>query len=310
MTKAKPPLSPHAAIWLPTAGLRLIRAPVPPLDPAAGGVAVLGNFDGLHCGHRELFRIATAIAQRQGCQVMVMSAEPHPVSFFGRATTGFRLNCERMKLALLADCGIGTVYSPQFDAAFAALTPAEFVDRILIGAMRARHVVVGDDFHFGAARAGTVALLAELCATHGMTLTVVPEVRNAAQRCSSSNIRQLIARGEMRAAARMLGHPWGLLARAGTTEHHHLSLTVAAELQLPLEGSYVVQVLPAGQASPCGPARLEVRTGRLWLAGAEQIPPGSFVVLEFPADRLDAAAQESAMHRPHAGQNRQACRTP
>lgn len=204
------------------------------------GISILGSFDGVHRGHRRLIELAKERAIDAGCSVVAMSAEPHPVSFFRRGSTNFRLTLAREKLELLARYGVDFVYSPTFDAAFAGMSPREFVDSILVGALDTRHIVVGDDFHFGAHRSGTVEVLEALAAEHAIGVTVVPEVLVDGMRCSSSNIRSFIKAGELHRATRMLGHHWSFGAEATRQSSLTWLLRPSEELVEPAPGVYAV----------------------------------------------------------------------
>lgn len=229
------------------------------------GVAVLGNFDGVHLGHRRLIELASDIAGRGHVPVVAMSAEPHPVSFFARGPQRFRLACPRTKVELLADHGVDFVYSPLFDRAFASMSPADFVHRVLAGVLSASHVVVGDDFHFGAGRAGNPENLRELATSCSIPVSVVPEVIVDGMRCSSSNIRAFIGEGRMRRAAQMLGYPWHFLADASRTGSLSWRLAPMPDLLLPAEGVYPVTIRTPNLGERAVEARLFVEGGQLAL---------------------------------------------
>ncbi|AOF93987.1 hypothetical protein [Sinorhizobium sp. RAC02] len=183
--------------------------------PLRGGVLMLGNFDGFHLGHQALARMAHQIAG--GRPVAVMACEPHPRSFFGRETALFRLATPAARRLQLSHYGVDFIYSPRFDQAFAGLSPLEFVDRILVGALSVRHVIAGPDFRFGNLRAGDMALLTDLCTTRGFGISIAPDVTHAGVRVSSTLIRAAIEAGDLSGATRLMGHDW-LVETEGTDD--------------------------------------------------------------------------------------------
>jgi len=271
--------------WFPesAADARVVTGPVP--TRMRHGVAILGSFDGVHRGHRRLMDLADELAAGMNCPVVALSAEPHPVTFFGRGPQRFRLTCPRTKVGLLAHYGADFVYSPAFDARFAAMSPDQFVLRVLAEALGARHIVVGDDFHFGARRAGNVAVLSGLAAAHAIPVSVIPEVLVDGLRCSSSNIRTFIGQGEMRRAARMLGYAWHFLAKASRHGSATWALDPSPELIEPAGGVYEVQARMRGEAGVAG--RLFVEGGRM-IFEARHAAAGfraAEVLIEMPFDR-------------------------
>lgn len=174
--------------------------------PLRGSILALGNFDGFHLGHQALARMAHRLAA--GRPVAVMSCEPHPRSFFCRENAPFRLTTPASKRRQLGHYGVDFIYSPLFDHAFAALSPSDFVDRILVGALGVRHVIAGPDFRFGNRRAGDMSLLAELGAARGFGVSIAPDVTHAGVRVSSTLVRAAIQAGDLHGATQLLGHGW------------------------------------------------------------------------------------------------------
>lgn len=206
-----------------------------------GAVLVLGNFDGLHQGHRALIALARRAAR--GRPVGLMSCEPHPRSFFAREAMPFRLATPACKLELVTDCGVDFVFSPRFDAAFANLSPQDFADRILQASLGVSMVIAGPDFRFGRGRGGDLAQLAELGRVHGFETVRAPEFAPEGRRPSSSLIRNLIRRGELRAAVRLLGAGW-LVETVQTGER----LALHPDLCRPLPGRYLAMQEPDDKA--------------------------------------------------------------
>jgi len=177
-----------------------------------GAVVALGNFDGVHRGHREVIAIAQARAAELGARAGVMSFHPHPRRYFSPDSRFFRLTPQPLKLRLLEALGVDAVFIVPFDAALAALSPDTFVDRILVTALAVRHVVAGWDFHFGAKRAGNAEVLERLGEAHGFGVTIAaPKSDAAGEAYSSTAVRRLLAAGDPRGAAAILGYRWRIV---------------------------------------------------------------------------------------------------
>lgn len=180
------------------------------LPPVA---VTIGNFDGVHRGHQAMIARVNAAARERGLVSCVLTFEPHPREFFFPATAPVRLTSLREKLELLAGSGVERTHVARFSRAFASLTAADFVQRVLIDALHARWVLIGDDFRFGAKRAGDRALLAAAAAHHGFELQTLPTVAHAGERISSSGVREALARGNLAAARDLLGRPYTISGR-------------------------------------------------------------------------------------------------
>jgi riboflavin kinase/FMN adenylyltransferase len=212
---------------------QVVTRALPPAHHLRGSVLLLGNFDGFHLGHQALARLAREIAGDG--PVAVMSCEPHPRSFFGRDAAPFRLVTPGVKQRLIAPYAVDFLYSPQFDHAFANLTPAEFVDHILVETLGVRAVIAGPDFRFARARVGDMVLMGDLCRPRGIAVHQVDEVRQAGVKASSTLIRSAIRAGDLRRATGMLGGSW--LIETETTADGRMQLH--HDLCRPLAGHYI-----------------------------------------------------------------------
>lgn len=183
------------------------RRPGPPT------AVTIGNFDGVHRGHRAMIARMIAAARERGLVATVLTFEPHPREFFTPGTAPVRLTSLREKLVLLAEAGVERVHVERFSPAFAALPAGEFVERILVKTLAARWILIGDDFRFGARRAGDRALLAARAAAGGFALETLPTVAHDGLRISSSAVREALARGDLDAAAGLLGRPYAISGR-------------------------------------------------------------------------------------------------
>ena len=173
-----------------------------------GAVVAIGNFDGVHGGHRAVIAAALSRASALGRPAAALTFEPHPRSFFRLDEPLFRLTDERAKLRLLAATGLSGAIVLTFDAALAALTAEDFVANILVRRLAVSGVVIGFDFHFGAERQGSPAFLAAAGTKRGFAVDIVPRFENQGRPVRSGPIRAALAAGEVKEAAELLGYPW------------------------------------------------------------------------------------------------------
>jgi riboflavin kinase/FMN adenylyltransferase len=186
----------------------LERAAGPSDHVLDGAVVAIGNFEGVHRGHRAVINVALARGRELTRKTAVLTFEPHPRAVFNPGEPVFRLSDETAKVRLLASTGLDGVILMRFDAALAALPAEDFVRRILVERFAVAGVVVGFDFHFGKGRAGSADFLADAGRTHGFTVDVVPAFSDDGLRISSGAVRAALIAGEVEAAAAMLGYPW------------------------------------------------------------------------------------------------------
>ncbi len=176
-------------------------------------VLTIGNFDGVHLGHRALLARLKEIAQSKKLTPTVLTFEPHPRDFFARESAPARLSTLREKLELLADEGVAQAYVVHFNARFAQLSAEDFIARVLVESLHVRHLIIGDDFRFGAGRRGNFALLHAAGERDGFTVEAMDSVTLQGERASSSAVRAALAAGDMDRAARLLGRPYSIDGR-------------------------------------------------------------------------------------------------
>ncbi|HYX67480.1 MAG TPA: bifunctional riboflavin kinase/FAD synthetase [Burkholderiales bacterium] len=218
------------------------------LQPARGRCALtIGNFDGVHRGHRALIERTVAAARELNLSSCVLTFEPHPREYLAPLQAPARLTRLRDKLELLERTGVERVHVVRFDAAFAALSAERFVSRVLVEGLGVRWLLVGRDFRFGARRAGDFALLQVLAGRDAFQLAVMPDVVMDGERVSSSAVRAALAAGDFARAERLLGHRYFISGRVahGAKLGRDLGFPTA-NLVLrrapPLSGIYVVEV--------------------------------------------------------------------
>ena len=175
---------------------------------ARGGVLALGNFDGVHRGHRAVIAVAHARAAALGRPAAALTFEPHPRRFFRPNELLFRLTDEPAKLRLLAATGLRGAMVLRFDAALAGLSAEAFVRDILVGRFAVAGVVIGFDFHFGLNRAGSPDYLAAQGARLGFSVDVVPRFEDEGRPVRSGPIRAALEAGRVVEANELLGYPW------------------------------------------------------------------------------------------------------
>ena len=188
--------------------------------PGTGGCAItIGNFDGVHRGHQAMLALLTSEARHRGLPSCVMTFEPHPRDHFARKagkpeTAPARIGTLRDKLCELQRCGVDEVVVLPFNDAFAAMQPQAFIDGVLRKGLRAKYVLVGDDFNFGAKRAGNYAMLdAAGTSSQGQSAFDVARMLSYevhGLRVSSSAVRDALARGDMAQAEALLGRPYSI----------------------------------------------------------------------------------------------------
>jgi riboflavin kinase/FMN adenylyltransferase len=175
-----------------------------------GGVFALGNFDGVHRGHRAVVECAIENARKRGIPARVLTFEPHPRSFFQPKLAPFRLTPAPVKERLLKALGIDNVVTFPFTEKLADMPARAFVEDILLEKLGAQHVVAGHDFVFGHNRDGNVKKLASLLGGHGVGVSEVEELGGDGEEFSSTRIRELLLEGEVEAASAILGRDWSI----------------------------------------------------------------------------------------------------
>jgi riboflavin kinase / FMN adenylyltransferase len=174
----------------------------------------LGNFDGIHCGHRQVIEPVLTAREQAGMRLYatVVSFSPHPREFFSGQPLALLAPFEE-RVGLLEQTGVDQLVVLPFDETLASLSPAAFVRQVLVEQLQAKHISVGQDFRFGHRRAGTADALQKLAAEYGVTVTQVSLQTCADQRISSSAIRQAIVTGDVALASQLLGRPYCLIGQ-------------------------------------------------------------------------------------------------
>jgi riboflavin kinase / FMN adenylyltransferase len=192
---------------MPTKNFIVVRDSAPD-DALRGAVVAIGNFDGVHRGHRAVIGAALELARALGRPAAALTFEPHPRAYFNPGEPLFRLTDEAVKLRLLASTGLDGAIVLTFDAALAGLSAESFVERILVERFAVSGAVIGFNFHFGMNRAGSPDFLKAQGKKYGFAVDVVPRFEDQGRPVSSGPIRDALAAGRVDQAAEFLGYPW------------------------------------------------------------------------------------------------------
>ncbi|CAN7155905.1 bifunctional riboflavin kinase/FAD synthetase [Pseudoduganella sp. LjRoot289] len=231
----------------------------------------IGNFDGVHLGHQALLARVRAAADRLHLEAAVMTFEPHPREFFAHKAGDLskapaRIANLRDKLQSLEKNGIDRVIVEHFSTPFASLTPQQFTEQVLVEGLHVKWLMVGDDFCYGARRAGNVQMLIEAGRHYGFEVETLPTVMNGEHRISSSAVRSALSEGDFAHAEQLLGHPYSISghvihgAKLGRTIGYP-TLNLRVPHRPALGGIFIVQVhgLDEGGAALPAVASLGVR---------------------------------------------------
>jgi riboflavin kinase / FMN adenylyltransferase len=186
----------------------VIRDTTPESEIPKGSVVAMGNFDGVHLGHRAVIAAALEMGRAHGRPALAVTFEPHPRRFFSPTTPQFRLSDEATKLRLLAGTGLAGAVIMTFDKRRAGTSAQDFIHQDLIGRLGISGIAVGYDFHFGKGRVGSPSLLVSEAPRLGIEVDVQPHIDIDERPVSSSTIRMALAEGQIADATAMLGGPW------------------------------------------------------------------------------------------------------
>lgn len=228
-------------------------------------VLTIGNFDGVHLGHRALLARLGELAAARGLPPAVLTFEPHPREFFAPESAPTRLSTLREKLELLQANGVAICFVARFNRQFAGLAADAFISQVLVERLRTRYLIIGDDFRFGARRSGDFSLLQAAGEKYGFGVAAMPTLLDGATRVSSSAVRQALWDGDLARAAELLGRPYGIAGRVvhGKKLGRQLGFATANVYirhdRPPLLGVFAVEVSGIGDTVRQGVANLGFR---------------------------------------------------
>ena len=219
---------------------------------AEGCVVAIGNFDGVHLGHRAVIDRAVSMAQKLRCPAAVMTLEPYPAEYFKPDSAPARLSSRRHKIELLASTEVDYIIAVRFNQELAKTSAEDFVRKHLYERLAVRHIVIGEDFHFGARRTGNVSVLRKLGEELDFTVSAVNDYSKNGKRVSSTQIRELLSEGQLSAANKLLGREFSWKSRVvhgdkrGRTWGFPTANIVIPTLSFPIGGVFIVRVEEKG----------------------------------------------------------------
>ncbi len=272
--------------------------------PLQHPVVTIGNFDGVHLGHRAIMEIVTERARAHAGQAVVYTFDPHPRKVLRPDSAPGLLTTLEQKLERLEALGVDVVVVEPFDRAFAALPAEAFVREVLHGRLRPLEVYVGYDFHFGRDREGSMRLLTELGPRLGFAVTIIPEVTVEGQDVNSTRIRSLLGEGRVEAAARLMDRPYAVRGRVVEGDRRGRELgfptaNLAPENEiLPRNGVYAgfLRLLDPGDPSPRGAIPAVTNVGRRPTFHADDPVLAEAHLIDFEGDLYGRRVEVSFAH--------------
>ena len=187
-------------------------------------VVAIGNFDGFHRGHQQVFSVVRERARQRGVAAVVLTFEPHPRDVFAPEPVMFRLTDGDAKAQLAAALDLDGLVVMPFSRAFSQIEAEEFVSRFLVDALGVSEVIIGEDFHFGRQRRGTPEFLRAAGSEHDFTVETLSLVTEDSDAISSSRIRAALSRGDLDQANQLLGYHWFISGEVVTGDRRGRSL--------------------------------------------------------------------------------------
>ncbi len=270
-----------------------------PERATTSSVLTIGNFDGVHLGHRALLEQLTAKARASALPATVLTFEPHPRELFAPDQAPARLSSLREKFELLSECGVDRVHVCRFNRALAGLTAEQFIERILVQGLGTKHLIIGDDFRFGKGRGGDFALLQAVGKAQGFGVEAMRTVDFGGLRVSSSAVREALAAGEIERAEALLGRAYVFTGRVvhGDKIGRQLGFPTAniriKHKRLPLTGVFAVSVSGIDAKPIPGAANLGMRP----TIGAGLKPVLEIHLLDFDRDIYGAHVTVNFLHK-------------
>ncbi len=213
-----------------------------------GCALTIGNFDGVHLGHRRVIAALVEKAKKLNCEAVVMVFEPQPQELFSPDTAPARLCRLRDKYSLLKQLGVDRLLCVNFNRKFASQTAQEFIEQLLVKRLAVKHLIIGDDFHFGKNRQGNFEMLCHAGLKFGFSVTDTASFKLADCRISSTEIRQALEQDRLADAQKMLGRPYSIIGRVfhGDKRGREIGFPTAnvslKRKVSPISGVYAVQV--------------------------------------------------------------------
>ena len=244
--------------------MKIFRNSTKDLEDARGGVFALGNFDGVHLGHKEIISKANLISKENNIPSGVLIFEPHPRKFFRPDDENFIISDLKTRSHLLGECGLDFLGILNFDNDMSNLTPYDFVEKVIHTAIGVSHLIVGYNFRFGKDRSGDVKVLSEICEKLKIKLIIIDKVGEDGHNFSSSAVREYLRKGDLSNVRKILGNNWTIKGNVIRGEQRGREIgfptaNVSMEGWIePLFGVYAVNVITNGSLYS-GVANLGIR---------------------------------------------------
>ncbi|MEJ2176383.1 MAG: bifunctional riboflavin kinase/FAD synthetase [Gammaproteobacteria bacterium] len=193
--------------------MKLIRAIRSPHLPKHGCALTIGNFDAVHLGHQQILKTLRKRADSLGLPAVVMTFDPHPEEFFLKDKSSPRITDRATRYFALRNQGVDVMLLLRFNQSLAQTTAEDFISEYLIDALKVKHLLIGDDFHFGRNRAGNITLLKKFSTQGNYQVEDTDTIFDQDERVSSTRVRRLLERGDLESARRLLGRRYNLVGR-------------------------------------------------------------------------------------------------
>lgn len=238
--------------------MRVLRGLHTIADDFPGCVATIGNFDGVHLGHQAILNTLQKVAEHKQVATLVMMFEPQPKEFFAPEIAPARLSNMREKLQSLRALGVDYVLCLPFNQSLRSMSAADFIQQVLVSALKVQHLIVGDDFRFGCDRSGDYALLQQTGINSGFSVQDTPTLELDGERVSSTRVRLELASNNLSRVASLLGNSYRMSGRVafgrqlGRTLDTPTANVMVKRQKLPVNGVYAVRVILNDQPAEQG----------------------------------------------------------
>ena len=241
--------------------MKLVRTVKKDHFPASGCVLTIGNFDAVHLGHQKIINRLVARAQELGVPAVLMTFAPNPDEYFRGAEAAPRLSSISARYLALQGLGLDTLVVLPFNRELAQTTAGDFIEQYLIEGLHVRHLIVGDDFRFGAGRQGNYQMLCDYGARHGFTVDRMDTIEDGGDRISSTRVRRALGNGEFGEVARLIGRNFSMTGRVAHGDKRGRqwgfpTLNLPQRRKPPLRGVFAVSVILQDKRKLAGVANL------------------------------------------------------
>lgn len=244
--------------------MRLIRSIYSPHLPTGGCALTIGNFDAVHIGHQKILNTLVQQAAKRRLPAVVMTFDPHPQEYFRAAAASARLTTTTMRFFALRECNVDIMLSLRFNRDLSRTSAEQFICHYLAEQLRVKYLLIGDDFRFGAQRAGNFKMLAQMATRYGYQVQRIDTLKRHDTRVSSTWLRELLGAGCLEQAARLLGRNYVYIGRVmhgdkRGREWGFPTLNLAVRHPPAISGVFAVRVSGLAEEAIAGVASLGTR---------------------------------------------------